>query len=50
MGLLFYLEKAYDTIWRSGILKQLASWGIGGNLFSSIEDFLTDLPESESRL
>ena len=36
----FDLEKAYDTTWRTGILKQLASWRIGGRIFHFIIDFL----------
>ncbi|XP_076057625.1 uncharacterized protein LOC143035044 [Oratosquilla oratoria] len=32
IGVFFDLEKAYDTTWRGGILKQLASWGIGGHI------------------
>ena len=42
VGVFFDLEKAYDTIWRGGILQQLVSWGIGGNLFVFIQDFLSD--------
>ena len=42
VGVFFDLEKAYDTTWRGGILKQLASWGIGGNMFHCIKDFLSD--------
>ena len=42
VGVFFDLEKAYDTTWRGGILKQLASWGIGGHMFSFIQDFLSD--------
>ena len=41
-GVFFYLEEAYDTMWRGGILKQLASWGIGGNMFCFIKNFLSD--------
>ena len=41
-GVFFDLEKAYDTTWRNGILKQLASWGIGGNMFAFLNEFLTD--------
>ena len=33
----FDMEKAYDTTWRGGILKQLVDWGIGGNLFNFIK-------------
>lgn len=42
VGIFFDLEKAYDTTWRGGILKQLISWGIGGNMYAFIEDFLKD--------
>ena len=42
VGVFFDLEKAYDTTWRGGILKQLASWGIGGHMFSFIEHFLSN--------
>ena len=38
----FDLEKAYDTTWRNGILKQLAEWGIGGHMFNFIKDFLSE--------
>ena len=42
IGVFFELEKAYDTTWRGGILKQLASWGIGGNMFCFVKNFLSD--------
>lgn len=42
VGVFFDLEKAYDTTWRNGILKQLALWGIGGNMFHFIKNFLSD--------
>ena len=42
IGVFFDLEKAYDTTWRGGILKQLAAWGIGGHMFHFIKEFLTD--------
>ena len=42
VAVFFDLEKAYDTTWRVGILKQLADWGIGGHMFDTIKDFLTD--------
>ena len=42
IGVFFDLEKAYDTTWRGGILKQLASWGIGGNMFCFVKNFLSD--------
>ena len=42
IAVFFDLEKAYDTTWRKGILKQMADWGIGGNMFHCIKDFLSD--------
>ena len=42
IGVFFDLEKAYDTTWRGGILKQFASWGIGGNMFCFVKNFLSD--------
>ena len=42
IAVFFDLEKAYDTTWRDGILKQLTEWGIGGNMFFAIKDFLSD--------
>ena len=42
VGIFFDLEKAYDMTWRGGILKQLIEWGIGGNIYAFIEEFLTD--------
>ena len=42
IAVFFDLEKAYDTTWRGGILMQLAEWGIGGNMFNAIKDFLSD--------
>ena len=40
--LFFDLEKSYGTTWTTGILKQLASWRIGGRIFHFIRDFLTN--------
>ena len=42
VGVFFDLEKAYDTTWRAGILKQLVSWRIAGNMFNCLKDFLSD--------
>ena len=38
----FDLEKAYDSTWRYGILKDVHEMGIRGNLARYIEGFLTD--------
>ena len=37
----FYLEKAYDTVWRSEILNSLYNMGLRGNLPRFIENFLS---------
>lgn len=37
----FDLEKAYDTTWRYGILLDLCSFGVCGNMLNVIEDYLT---------
>ena len=42
IAVFFDLEKAYDTTWRAGILKQIVDWNIGGNLFNFAKDFLSD--------
>ena len=38
----FYLEKAYDTTWRYGILKDIHKLGFRGRLPTFIENFLAD--------
>ena len=38
----FDLEKAYDTTWRYGILKDIHKLGLRGRLPTSIENFLAD--------
>lgn len=40
VSVFFDLEKAYDTTWRYGILRDLYSYGIRGRLFCCIADFL----------
>ena len=42
IAVFFDLEKAYDTTWRAGILLQLVNWGIVGNMFESLKDFLSN--------
>ena len=42
IGIFFDLEKAYDTTWRSGIIKQLYKMGIRGRMMKFIHSFLTD--------
>lgn len=43
VGAVFFdLEKAYDTAWRHGILRDLSKAGIRGRLLSFVDQFLTD--------
>ena len=42
IGVFFDLEKAYDTTWRHGIVKELKNMGICGNMIRFIHSFLTD--------
>lgn len=36
------MEKAYDTTWRFGILRDLPHMGVRGNMFNIIESYLSD--------
>ncbi len=40
VAVFFDIEKAYDMIWKEGLLIKLDKMGIGGNLFNWIKDFL----------
>lgn len=40
VSVFFDLEKAYDTAWRYGILRDLHSLGVRGRLFRCVKDFL----------
>ena len=42
VSVLFDLEKAYDTTWKHGILKDLQDLGFRGNMPTFIDNFLTD--------
>ena len=42
IGVFFDLEKAYDTTWRYGIVKQLYKMGICGNMIRFIQSFLSN--------
>ena len=42
IGVFFDLEKAYDTTWRQGIIRELCGLGIKGNLLKFLKNFLTD--------
>lgn len=36
------ISKAYNRIWTPAVLEKLASWGIGGNTFAFIRNFLSN--------
>ena len=42
MSIFFDLEKAYDTTWKYGILKDLFDMRLKGKLFIFISNFLSD--------
>ena len=42
IGVFFDLEKAYDTTWRFGIIKQLHKMGIRGKMIRFINSFLSE--------
>jgi len=42
IGVFFDLEKAYDTTWRHGIIKEFYDMGIRGNMIRFIKEFLSD--------
>ena len=35
-------KQAYDRVWRKGLLKKMQDYGIHGNLYKWVKDFLTD--------
>ena len=42
MAIVFFdIEKAYDSMWRDGLLIKLNQMGIGGRVFNWIMNFLT---------
>ena len=36
------IEKAFDLVWRFGLLHKLKKYGINGRIFNFIQDFLQD--------
>lgn len=42
IGVFFDMEKAYDTTWRLGIIKQLSNMGIKGTMLKFLKAFLTE--------
>ena len=41
-GVFFDLQKAYDTTWRYGIIKELFNKGVKGNMLRFINSFLSE--------
>lgn len=42
VGVLFDIEKAYDMLWKEGLLIKLKCMGIGGKMYNWIMDFLLE--------
>lgn len=42
LSVFFDLEKAYDTAWRYGILRDLHSFGVSGSMLNTIESYLSE--------
>ena len=42
IGVFFDLEKAYDTTWRHGVIKQLQNMEVKGNMTRFVRSFLSD--------
>jgi ribonuclease HI len=42
LGVFIDFEKAYDMVWRTGLLIKLKDLGLNGNIFNYIKNFFTD--------
>lgn len=42
MAVFFDVEKAYDMVWKEGLMIKLNMMGIGGRMYNWIKDFLFD--------
>lgn len=42
ISIFFDIEKAYDTVWKHNIVKELLNHGLKGNLIYFIQNFLTE--------
>ena len=42
VGVFVDLQQAYDRVWRKGLLKKMQDYGIHGNMYKWVKDFLTD--------
>ena len=42
IGVFLDFEKAYDLVWKSGLLSKVKKIGINGNMFSFINEFTSD--------
>ena len=38
----FYLEKAYDTVWKYGVIRDLHKVGLRGRMLMFIQNFLSE--------
>lgn len=41
-GVFFDIEKAYDMLWKEGLLIKLEHLGVVGRMFNWIKDFMLD--------
>ena len=42
LGVFIDFEKAYDMVWRTGIIIKIKDLGLTGNIFNYIKNFLSD--------
>ena len=42
VGVFLDFEKAYDMLWRKGLMTKIKKLGINGNMFAFIKDFITE--------
>lgn len=48
MQFFFYVEKAYDRMWREGLPINMQLIGLDGNIFNWVGDFLSDKSSSKT--
>ena len=46
VSVFFYLEKAYDTVWKYGVIRDLYKVGLRGRMPMFIQNFLSEFLES----
>ena len=42
VGVFLDFSKAFDMMWKGGVMEKLKRMGIGGNIFNWIDDFLSE--------